>query len=163
MKAKQRILLHAPKAVWVALFLLCFLFIAVGCGLKKVKAPEGSLSGSRANVVRASIDLLGATYKHGGRGPDAFDCSGLVYYAYKKAGLILPVTAEEQGSSGVEVSHDLILPGDLVVFKIKRDFHVGIMLNEREFVHASKSRGVVIGDLSLPYWLRNLQGFRSVL
>jgi probable lipoprotein NlpC len=55
------------------------------------------------------------------------------------------------------------LPGDLVIFKIKRDFHVGVVLNDREFVHASKSRGVAIDDLSLPYWTKSLQGFRSVL
>lgn len=109
------------------------------------------------------MDLLGKPYKNGGRGPDAFDCSGLVYYAFKKSGLTVPVTAEEQGQGGAEVSRDAVLPGDLVVFKIKRDFHVGIMLNEGEFVHASKSRGVAIDNLSLPYWTRSFQGFRSFL
>jgi cell wall-associated NlpC family hydrolase len=77
--------------------------------------------------------------------------------------MALPVTAEEQGKSGVDVSRDEIQPGDLVIFKIKRDFHVGIMVNEKEFIHASKSRGVAIDDLSLAYWARSLQGFRSVL
>jgi cell wall-associated NlpC family hydrolase len=61
------------------------------------------------------------------------------------------------------VSRDAVLPGDLVVFKIRRDFHVGIMLNERDFIHASRSRGVAIDDLTLPYWTRSLQGFRSIL
>jgi len=144
------------------LFLLYLLFIISGCVPKKVKISE-HLSGLRANVVNTSIDLIGKTYKIGGRGPDAFDCSGLVYYAYKRAGLTLPATAEEQGKIGVEVSRESILPGDLVIFKIKRDFHVGIMINEREFVHASKSRGVAIDDLSLPYWIKSLQNFRSVL
>jgi cell wall-associated NlpC family hydrolase len=117
----------------------------------------------RANVVRTAVDLLGKSYKNGGRGPDVFDCSGLTYYTYKMAGLTLPVTAEEQGRSGAEVQRGAILPGDLVIFKIKRDFHVGILLNDREFIHASKSRGVAIDDLSLPYWTRSLQGFRSFL
>lgn len=121
------------------------------------------LSEKRSVVVRTVVDLMGKPYKNGGRGPDSFDCSGLVYYTYKKTGMALPVTAEEQGKSGVDVSRDEIQPGDLVIFKIKRDFHVGIMVNEKEFIHASKSRGVAIDDLSLAYWARSLQGFRSVL
>jgi cell wall-associated NlpC family hydrolase len=162
MGIKQHMVTYAPGAVRAAIFFLCFAFITFGCGPKKVRIPE-PLSGSRVNVVSASIDLLGKTYKNGGRGPNAFDCSGLVYYVYKRAGVILPATAEEQGRIGVEVSRESILPGDLVIFRIKRDFHVGIVLNEREFVHASKSRGVAIDDLSLPHWTKNLQGFRSVL
>ena len=162
MMAKQHILVLGPGSFRAAIFFVCFAFIAFGCGTKKIRIPE-PLSASRVNVVRASIDLLGKTYKNGGRGPDAFDCSGLVYYVYRRVGVILPATAEEQGRVGVGVSRESILPGDLVVFKIKRDFHVGIVLNEREFVHASNSRGVAIDDLSLPYWTRSLQGFRSVL
>jgi cell wall-associated NlpC family hydrolase len=162
MKFKRRLLAPSPRVVRAVFLLLCLVFIIVGCGPKKVRIPE-PLSETRTNVVRTAIDLLGKSYKNGGRGPDAFDCSGLVYYAYKKSGLTLPVTAEEQGRSGVEVSREATLPGDLVIFKIKRDFHVGIVLNDREFVHASKSRGVAIDDLSLPYWTKSLQGFRSVL
>jgi probable lipoprotein NlpC len=162
MKLKRRLLDPSPRVVKAFFFLLFLVFILVGCGPKKVRIPE-PLSETRTNVVRTAIDLLGKSYKNGGRGPDAFDCSGLVYYAYKKSGLTLPVTAEEQGRSGVEVSREATLPGDLVIFKIKRDFHVGIVLNDREFVHASKSRGVAIDDLSLPYWTKSLQGFRSVL
>lgn len=147
----------------VTLVLLCIIFFAHGCSVpKKVRVPE-PLSESRASVLRSAIDLMGKPYKGGGRGPDAFDCSGLVYYAYKKTGVTLPVTAEEQGKSGAEVPRESVLPGDLVIFKIKRDFHVGIMLNDKEFIHASKSRGVAIDDLSLPYWTRSLQGFRSVI
>jgi cell wall-associated NlpC family hydrolase len=162
MGIKQHIVTYAPGAVRAAIFFLCFAFITFGCGPKKVRIPE-TLSGSRANVVSASIDLVGKTYKNGGRGPNAFDCSGLVYYVYKRVGVVLPATAEEQGRVGIEISRESILPGDLVVFRIKRDFHVGIVLNEREFVHASKSKGVAIDNLSLPYWTRSLLGFRSVL
>jgi cell wall-associated NlpC family hydrolase len=144
------------------LVFLCLVFLSPGCATKKIKTME-PLSEKRSVVVRTVVDLMGKPYKNGGRGPDSFDCSGLVYYTYKKTGMALPVTAEEQGKSGVDVSRDEIQPGDLVIFKIKRDFHVGIMVNEKEFIHASKSRGVAIDDLSLAYWARSLQGFRSVL
>ena len=146
----------------MCLCLLCFVFVAFGCGPKKVRGPE-PLSETRVSVVRSALDLQGKTYKNGGRAPDSIDCSGLVFYTYKRSGLTLPATAEEQSRSGTEVSRDVVLPGDLVVFKIKRDFHVGIMLNDREFIHASRSRGVAIDALSLPYWMKSLEGFRSVL
>jgi cell wall-associated NlpC family hydrolase len=162
MKVKRGRSSFSPRTAWTVLSLFCFVFISFGCGPKKISIPE-PLSEARANVVRSAMDLLGKPYKNGGRGPDAFDCSGLVYFAYKKSGLTLPVTAEEQGKGGGGVSREAILPGDLVVFRIKRDFHVGIMLNDKEFIHASKSRGVAIDDLSLPYWARSLQGFRSFL
>jgi cell wall-associated NlpC family hydrolase len=106
---------------------------------------------------------MGKPYKNGGRGPDSFDCSGLVYFAYKKTGVVLPATAEEQGRSGVGIAREAVLPGDLVIFKIKREYHVGIMVNDKEFIHASKSRGVAVDELSMQYWTKNLQGFRSFL
>jgi cell wall-associated NlpC family hydrolase len=37
------------------------------------------------------------------------------------------------------------------------------LLNDREFIHASKSRGVAVDDLALPYWIKAFHGFRSVL
>lgn len=161
MKSNQQPLFHR-WAAFSATALLCLISILFGCVAHKMQ-PREPLSVLRANVIRASFDLLGKTYALGGRGPNAFDCSGLVYYAYKKAGVVLPITAEEQNKIGVEVSRWSTVPGDLVFFKIKREFHVGIMINEREFIHASKSRGVAIDDLSIPYWAKNLYGFRSVL
>ena len=162
MRVNKRSSFFSATPVRVVLAVLCILFLSSGCGTKKIRIIE-PLSGNRSVVVRTVIDLMGKPYKNGGRGPDAFDCSGLVYFAYKKTGITLPVTAEEQGRSGVDVLREAILPGDLVIFKIKRDYHVGIMVNEKEFIHASKSRGVAIDDLSLSYWMRSLQGFRSVL
>jgi cell wall-associated NlpC family hydrolase len=162
MKGRGHWLVHLPRVTWAGICLLCFVFVACGCATKKVRIPE-PLSETRATVVKSALDLLGKSYKNGGRGPDVFDCSGLVYYTYKKSGLTLPATAEEQGRSGAEVQREATQPGDLVIFKIKRDFHVGILLNDREFIHASKSRGVTVDDLALPYWIKALHGFRSVL
>lgn len=162
MKGNQEIFVSVGKTVWMGLLVVIFLLVSGGCAQKIIRIGE-PLSADRRVVVNEVIDLVGKPYRVGGRGPDAFDCSGLVYHVYKKAGLILPVTAEEQGLAGVATSREATLPGDIVVFKIDRGFHVGIMLNEREFIHASKSRGVAISDLLVPYWSRNLRGFRSFL
>lgn len=162
MRVNKRSSFFSAAPIRAIVAVLCILFLSSGCGTKKIRLVE-PLSENRSVVVQTAIDHMGKPYKNGGRGPDAFDCSGLVYFAYKKTGITLPVTAEEQGRSGVDVLREAILPGDLVIFKIKRDYHVGIMVNEKEFIHASKSRGVAIDDLSLSYWTRSLLGFRSVL
>lgn len=162
MKVSECLLFFSARTVRVVFILFCLTFLASGCGTKKIRIAE-PLSETRSTVVRTAMDLMGKPYKNGGRGPDSFDCSGLVYFAYKKTGVVLPATAEEQGRSGVGIAREAVLPGDLVVFKIKREYHVGIMVNDKEFVHASKSRGVAVDELSMQYWANNLQGFRSFL
>jgi len=64
---------------------------------------------------------------------------------------------------GYQISRDGVRPGDLVFFKISKELHVGIMLNNGEFIHASKSRGVAVDDVDSSYWRRNLLSFRAVL
>ena len=107
--------------------------------------------------------FLGKPYKNGAKGPDAFDCSGLIYYIYQKVSIVLPGMTEGQIRSGYGVSSDGVQPGDLVFFRIKKDLHSGIMINQNDFIHASKSRGVAVGDINESYWRKSLIGFRSIL
>lgn len=144
---------------YTALFLILVLF---GCAPKKIRVYE-SLPEIRNNIIQSAVSLQGRPYRGGAKGPDAFDCSGLVHYVYKKSNITLPIAAEGQERVGYEISRGGVLPGDLVFFIIKKDVHVGIMINRREFVHASKSRGVVIDSVDSEYWKRSLHAFRSVL
>ena len=64
--------------------------------------------------------------------------------------------------TGYEIERSGVAVADLVVFRIKRDYHVGIMINDVEFVHASKSRGVAIDNVNAPYWKRSFSQFRRV-
>jgi cell wall-associated NlpC family hydrolase len=121
------------------------------------------LSETRNNLLHTALALQGKPYKSGAKGPDAFDCSGFVHYVYRNSSIILPVTSDDLNRSGVEIAREYSLPGDLVFFRIKRDLHVGILVNRREFIHASLSRGIVIDDLALPYWNKTFLAFRSVL
>ena len=45
-----------------------------------------------------------------------------------------------------------LLPGDLVFFRIRNELHVGFYDTDRQFLHASVSRGVMRSSLNNPYW-----------
>jgi len=141
-------------------FILLILFL-FGCSQKRIPLYE-PLSETRNKLLHTALALQGKPYKSGAKGPDAFDCSGFVHYVYRNASIMLPVTSDELNRAGVEITHKYSLPGDLVFFRIKRDLHVGIMVNSRKFIHASSSRGIVVDDLTLPYWTKTLLAFRSV-
>ncbi len=144
-----------------------FVFAAIlvaglgACAPKKVSLYDG-VPEIRGEVVRAAVAVHGRPYRSGAKGPDSFDCSGLVHYAYKQVGVVLPVSTEGLVKAGVEVPQGAVLPGDLVLFRLKGEYHVGIMVNRREFIHASKSRGVAIDNWDSAYWKRSLLAFRSV-
>lgn len=142
------------------LFIL-LVFFFFGCAQKHIPLYE-SLPETRSSLLRAALALQGKPYRNGAKGPDAFDCSGFVHYVYRNSSIILPVTSDALSRTGVEITREYSLPGDLVFFKIKHDLHVGIMVNQRKFIHASASRGIVVDDLALPYWTKTLLTFRSV-
>jgi len=136
--------------------------ILYGCAPKQIKGYEPETR-TRSEIVQQAFNLLGKSYKNGAKGPDAFDCSGFIYYIYQRIGIVLPVMTEGQIKSGYDVSRDSIQPGDLVFFKIKNDLHAGIMINKKDFIHSSKSRGVTVDDINESYWWKSLIGFRSIL
>lgn len=142
--------------------LIAVLILINGCAPKKIKTYE-SISDIRNEVVQSAINVLGKTYKSGSKGPDSFDCSGLVYYAYKRSNISVPPSTAGLLNAGYKIQRSEVLPGDLVFFKIKKYFHVGIMLNRKEFIHASRSRGVAVDDVEVNYWKKSLIGYRSIL
>lgn len=65
-------------------------------------------------AVRAALSRLGCPYVWGATGPDRFDCSGLVRWAYAQAGVGLHRTTYEQIHDGVPVPRSAVRAGDLV-------------------------------------------------
>jgi len=63
----------------------------------------------------AAKSKLGSEYVWGASGPSNFDCSGLVQWAYKQAGMDLPRTSFEQSHVGKPVAFHDLQPGDLVI------------------------------------------------
>lgn len=70
---------------------------------------------SRAGIaVRAALSRLGRPYVWGATGPEQFDCSGLVQWAYGRAGIRLDRTTYQQIHDGIPVPRTQVRPGDLV-------------------------------------------------
>lgn len=151
------------RALLKMLFVVFTLLILGACAPKQIRLYDVSTDAIRIEVSQAALVQKGKPYRSGAKGPDAFDCSGLVHYVFKQNRVPLPVTAEAQGRAGYEINRDNIQPGDLVLFRIGSDWHVGIMVGRNEFVHASKSRGVVVDNVDGDYWQKRLVGFRSIL
>lgn len=117
----------------------------------------------REVIIDYATTLLGRPYRNGAKGPDAFDCSGYVYFVYTMFGVTVPVSTEGLSKTGTEVSRDDVAMADLAIFTIGGDRHVGIMINGLEFIHASKSRGVTIDSIDAPYWKKNFSHFQRIL
>lgn len=92
-------------------------------------------------VVTLSLSHLGKPYVWGASGPNAFDCSGLVWYVYSRIGLSLPRVTYSQVRIGRPVGPGDLLPGDLVFFR--NNAHVGIYLGGGYYVHAPRTGDVV--------------------
>lgn len=93
------------------------------------------LFGSSA-AVDAAMAKLGAPYSWGSAGPDAFDCSGLMYWAYQQIGKSIPRTSQAQLAGGTPVSRDQLQPGDIIGF-YPGITHVGMYVGNGKIIHAS--------------------------
>jgi len=123
-------------------------------------------------TVASALRNLNKPYVFGSVGPDSFDCSGLVQYAFGLNGVALPRTSTEQASfqGGLLVSsREGLIPGDIVYFT--NPGHTGIFVgydadtgSKYTFVSASGNEGEPNGKvkksrLDTDYW-SNVQPFR---
>ena len=78
--------------------------------------PGPAPSGDRATVVQAALTQIGSPYVWGGASPGAFDCSGLVMWAFQQAGISLPHSSQAQAEGGQPVALSDLQPGDVLTF-----------------------------------------------
>ncbi|MGD2055287.1 MAG: C40 family peptidase [Gammaproteobacteria bacterium] len=117
-------------------------------------APAGVQSRRHPGLAIAR-NMVGTPYLYGGASPRGFDCSGLVYYSYRKAGITVPRTSGEQYRQSERVTLSDLRPGDLVFFRLSRNkpSHVGIYAGSGRFIHApSGGKRVSYASLTDSYW-----------
>lgn len=111
-------------------------------------AAAAAPAARRATALQLALSKVGAAYRWGAAGPSAFDCSGLMYWAFKNAGVTLPRTSRAMSTVGAPVAKSALQPGDLVFF-YRPVSHVAMYIGNGKFVHASTSgQPVKISNLS---------------
>lgn len=128
--------------------------------VKKNKNKTENGNGIGERIARESKKWIGTPYKyaHQEKGV-ATDCSGMVYVLYLDiAHIKLPRNSAQQAEFCDELKEKHIKPGDLVFFATGKDpkkvSHVGIMIDKNKFVHASASKGVIMSEMTTPYYQR---------
>ncbi|MFC4602182.1 C40 family peptidase [Rhodococcus kronopolitis] len=93
-------------------------------------------AGSNAGAVEAGLTQVGKPYAWGATGPDGYDCSGLMVWAYRQIGKTLPRSSQAQAAGGTPVPKSELQPGDLVLYYDDAS-HVGMYIGNGNIVHAS--------------------------
>lgn len=106
---------------------------------RKKRLSRAALQRAKAvRAVKTAKKQIGDPYRWGASGPGAFDCSGLVQYAWRKAGVRLPRTTWSIRSAvRKKVSWGHFKPGDLIF--TSGGGHVGMYVGHGKMIHAPHS------------------------
>lgn len=165
--------------LWLA-FCLVMILTVTGCrSHKKVikeetkvetvnKGNKNNKKNLRDRITDEALEWVGTPYKYAGSDKGkGTDCSGLVVTVYEQiCGIKLPRNSAQQAEFCKTLKKNSIKPGDLVFFATGNDkkkvSHVGIMIDEGRFVHASGSKGVIISEMNTPYYERTFTNYGRV-
>jgi cell wall-associated NlpC family hydrolase len=119
-----------------------------------------------------ATDLIGVPFVDGGRGPDGYDCWGLVCEVFRREGIELrDYKLSCYDSTGAFLLFQEALsswtrydpPEVPAVVAIKLNFpavnHVGVYIGNGKFLHTRDKTGVVIERLDAPQWRHRVEGF----
>jgi cell wall-associated NlpC family hydrolase len=111
-----------------------------------------------AAVINIALAQQGKPYVWGGTGPDVFDCSGLMQWAWAQLGVHIPRVASDQQAWATPVPISQVQPGDLVFFG-NPAHHVGMYIGNGQMVDAPHT-GAFVEVTSI--WWNELAGFGRV-
>lgn len=135
------------------------------------QAHKARVKKAQQTAMNKLMGQLGKPYRWGGSSPrTGFDCSGLVYYAYKDlVNFRIPRTANEMYhlEDAARINRSELENGDLVFFRIQgrgTADHVGVYIGNGKFIQSPRSgRDIQITSLSEEYWQRHYVGARRVM
>lgn len=116
--------------------------------VNKASQPTPTVSSKTEQAVQIALQQKGKSYVWGAVGPNSFDCSGLIYFAYRQAGFTInhrctTATMANQTSPFKKISASELRRGDLILY-YNPISHVGIYLGNDKVVHAAtESLGVI--------------------
>ena len=126
---------------------------------RAIVEPRSSETYVGTAIAELARNLVGAQYRYGGAKPDeGFDCSGLVFYTYAKAGYQVPRTSQELFRAARKIALGDAGAGDLMFFQDETKLaHVGIYLGDGWFVHApADGQHVAVAKLDSAYYQQHL-------
>ncbi|MCD6041436.1 MAG: peptidase [Burkholderiales bacterium] len=155
-----------------ALLLSSMLAVLVaGCSSAPQRAPSASTGSTRPTAelgdqaASHAMKMVGKPYRYGGASPAGFDCSGLILYSYRQAGVSVPRSTESQRAAARPIKVSQVRRGDLLYFNQegKKYGHAAIYLGDNRFVHApSSGKAVRVDRLDSPYWKKHLSEARRL-
>lgn len=116
-------------------------------------------------IVEEAMSWLGTPYGYAMSEKGAgTDCSGMVMKVYEDVtGKKIPRNSAKQAEFCKTLNPDDVMTGDLVFFATGKDpeavSHVGIIIDNVSFIHASSKKGVVISNIDTPYYRRTFKKF----
>ena len=141
-----------------------------------LSCSDGSLIHPSSRTVRVresgtfsqhASTFLGTPYRLGGTSRSGMDCSGLVVRLYADVyNIPLPHSTSRLSEIGHPVTLRSLETGDILFFREERGrkpTHSGIYLGENAFIHATVSKGVIISQLTEPYYSRRYAGARRII
>lgn len=157
------------RTLGIVSFAVTFGFLVIACASPEQRPYKRSTAAGRSEIAPRrgkptlsvgeqaaviAVRQLGVPYRYGGNTTKGFDCSGLVHYAYSKAGKSIPRTTSGLWRKLAPVDGASLRVGDLLFFNIGgKVSHVGLYLGSRRFVHApSSGRDVTIEELDSTYY-----------
>lgn len=146
---------------------LLSIFLLAGCTTSQPPVPAPPLPSTpieKDEFQHLYQSWSGVPYQFGGTSKQGIDCSAFMQVTMSTIyQLHLPRSTELQSQEGRYIPEEQAAFGDLVFFKTGwNQRHVGMYIGNKQFMHASTSRGVVISRLDNPYWASKFWQFRRI-
>lgn len=124
-------------------------------------------------LINEPYGLIGIPFVSRGRNKDGMDCYGLLMELHRRMGIILPDYIYNS-TDNRNLLHSLILEGKKITDEISRPEplciitislipgytqHVGMMIDNVNFIHTVRKRNVCIERIDAPEWKKRIKGF----